>query len=50
MAYRVENKLTFIHIKKSSDRADYRDYYDAETRRVVEQFYGDDIKKLGYSF
>ena len=34
----------------SSDRDNYRDYYDPETRREVERFYRDDIERFGYLF
>ena len=32
------------------DFADWRDYYDSETRSFVEQFYAEDIDRFSYSF
>ena len=36
--------------KNTSDHADYREYYDARGRRLVEKLYRRDIELFGYSF
>lgn len=41
--------IALPHVKKSS-RQDYRDYYDQDTREIVENFFKDDIVNFGYSF
>lgn len=38
------------HQNKSKKHYDYRDYYDAETRKIIYQIYQDDIERFGYSF
>ncbi len=40
-----------IPVKNKSDRkADYRDYYDKETREIIRKKYADDIAAFKYSF
>lgn len=36
--------------RNKSERGDYRDYYDAETRRIVAEVFRKDIDHFGYTF
>ena len=38
------------HLGKSSYRAEYRSYYDAETRDVMASLSREDIESFGYDF
>tara|TARA_R110002020_G_scaffold3253_3_gene14778 strand:- start:6050 stop:6700 length:651 start_codon:yes stop_codon:yes gene_type:complete len=38
------------HRNKSNRESDYRQYYDDETKAIVEQFYMDDLNNFNYSF
>ncbi len=40
----------FLHKNKSKKGGDYRKYYNAKTRALVEKIYKDDIENLGYEF
>jgi hypothetical protein len=32
------------------ERKDYREYYDSETRKLVERLYWEDIQRFGYTY
>lgn len=38
------------HVNQSGNAHSYRKHYTKDTRKLVEQLYADDIKKLGYRF
>lgn len=40
----------FPHMNKSVGRGHYRDYYDDESRQMVEEFYKKDLEIFGYEF
>jgi len=42
-------KTLLPHVKKSS-RGNFRDYYDAESRQIIADFFRPDIELFGYSF
>lgn len=41
---------TELPVTNKSDRQDYRDYYDDETRAIVAEVYHDDVAAFGYRF
>ena len=43
-------KEALPHRRRADDRAAYRDYYDEETKALVEQQFAADIKAFGYEF
>lgn len=43
-------RITLPHKRKATDRRDYRDYYDDETRALVAEHYAEDIRRFGYAF
>ena len=43
-------KEALPHRRRADDRAAYRDYYDEETKVLVEQHFAADIKTFGYEF
>lgn len=47
---RLNRKQTPLPHKKKSFRRDYRDYYDDETRKIVGDFFRDDVRNFNYSF
>jgi hypothetical protein len=46
---KLGKKTSLPHIKKS-DRGDYRDYYDDETREIVQTWFERDIDVFNYQF
>ena len=36
--------------RKKSIRKPYRDYYNSNTKKIVENLYGEDIEHFGYRF
>lgn len=44
------DKLKMLNITSSNEIKHYREYYDDETRSMVEQQYSDDLKKFNYEF
>jgi hypothetical protein len=45
-----QKKIRKIPHSKKSSRTHYSDYYDKESKELVENIYGQDIELLGYSF
>ena len=45
--FRIQQDLPRIN---ASRRGEYRDYYNAETRLMVQQMYGEDLDTFGYVF
>ncbi len=43
-------KKELPHKNKSLKRKNYRDYYDEETKKLVEERYKTDLKRFGYKF
>ncbi len=43
-------QLALPHLNASARSADYAEYYDAGTRRLVESLCGEDIDRFGYRF
>lgn len=41
---------SLIRQRKRSDRSDYRDYYDDESRAAIGELYDRDIEIFGYEF
>ena len=46
---RIGMSVDLPHINKS-DRSNYRDYYDSETRELTAKLYAEDIDRFGYQF
>ena len=46
----VSNGDRAANRRKVSGRRDYREYYDAETRGIVEDWYRDDVEFFGFDF
>jgi hypothetical protein len=50
----IAERLGFPHVRlhhmEKTDHAGYRQYYNGETRRLVEQRYGEDLERFGYEF
>ena len=40
----------YPHKRKSKRKKDYREYYDEETKKLVEERYKEDLKYFGYKF
>ena len=38
------------HVKKNTQKAHYRDFYDVNTKSLVEEKYGKDLELFNYSF
>lgn len=38
------------HRRKATDRSNYRQYYTAETQKMVADYFAEDIDRFGYSF
>ncbi len=36
--------------RNATQRKDYRQYYDEETKLIIENIYSEDIKRFGYSY
>ncbi len=48
---KIGSDVDLLHLNQGKLRSsDYRDYYNYETIRIVENIYRDDITRLGYSF
>ena len=47
--FRIRNKMV-AKIGDSGRRRKYRDFYTPDARRLVDNVFGQDIEKLGYSF
>lgn len=47
---RIGRLPTALPHRKSSAHGHYRDYYDAETRRIVADWFHDDIERFAYDF
>jgi len=50
VAQRLGKPLPLETHNRSQRGADYRSYYSASTRRLVERYYAEDIKMFGYEF
>ena len=45
----ITKKINIPHYNKSSKKH-YSDYYDDETKKIAEEFYGEDIERFNYKF
>ena len=45
----ITEKISIPHYNKSSKKH-YSDYYDDETKKIAEEFYGEDIVRFNYKF
>lgn len=43
-------ELKHVNATPGSEKKDFRDYYDNDTKKIVQEIYSDDIKRFGYSF
>jgi hypothetical protein len=46
----IEETYDTLPVKNASYQSDYRDYYDDETRKIVEKKYEKDLEYWGYKF
>ena len=46
----LKTNIPQINVSNNREFRDYRNYYDNETRNLVEDYYRDDIEKFGYKF
>ena len=48
---KIDNdKFNLPHVNKSREKKHYSTYYDAETKKMIEEIYGKDIKYFGYNY
>lgn len=46
----IKNPEPLPHIRKSKRKKDYREYYDEETKKLIQKRYKKDFELLGYKF
>jgi hypothetical protein len=46
----IEGEIELPHLNRTMKRMPYGGYYDAETIRLVEERYGEDIQRFDYQF
>jgi len=45
-----KSSFPLLHFKKSSDRGNYKSYYNSSSRKAVEDIYGKEIELFSYKF
>ena len=45
-----KSKLPWVNVGPRRNRRGYRDYYDDRTRRIIADWYADEIRAFGYEF